>query len=154
MNKYLILIILCSCSVGKDYKKPDVKISEQWIGDKNISYDTLTLNWWKTFNDPILTDLINRSIESNLDLKQAVSRIRQARYSNIVSNSRFFPNLNLSTDYQKSGSENSATTELYQAGLDAFWEIDIFGGIRREQNFKGSDAAFCFSREQLLCDNR
>lgn len=113
--------------------------------------------WWATFNDPELNSLVRRAIESNLDLRAATERLIEARASLGVTTAGFFPTVNASGGYSRSfsaqggsvvvtsgaggtGTVTGGTTtkvikprarDLWQAGLDASWELDIFGGVRR-----------------------
>lgn len=140
MNKFLILVLLCGCSVGPDFKDPRFKVTQDWIASRKelVNNKPIVSKWWETFNDEKLVSLIDRGMEFNLDLKQAVIRIRQARASRTIATSRFFPQIGSSASYQKSGGDSIDNTELYQAGLDASWEIDIFGGLRR--GYEAADA--------------
>jgi NodT family efflux transporter outer membrane factor (OMF) lipoprotein len=106
------------------------------------------------FNDPLLTALIEKALCANLDLKIAEARVRQARAARAIASAGLWPNADASGSYRRihteqSSSGSSADTsgdggmnssvsnsrsfyqDLYQAGLDAAWEIDIFGGVRR-----------------------
>jgi NodT family efflux transporter outer membrane factor (OMF) lipoprotein len=91
--------------------------------------------WWATLNDPLLTDLIQRAVEENLDLKKAKARVRESRARRGISGTGRLPSLNASSSMsRRRGSEDtgSATeSDLYDAGFDASWEIDLFGGVRR-----------------------
>ena len=68
--------------VGPNYKPPQTQVPEAWAGptpppataeEQNIA------RWWLSFHDANLTGLMDRAFQSNLDLKLAESRIRQAR---------------------------------------------------------------------------
>lgn len=115
--------------------------------------------WWTTFSDPTLNSLIKRAALQNLDLASAAERIRQARATVGVSTSGFFPSVNATGSYSRSfsgsggntvvvtssgvgtGTSTGGTTttkhvgpkptDFWQAGLDATWELDLFGGVRR-----------------------
>jgi NodT family efflux transporter outer membrane factor (OMF) lipoprotein len=89
-------------------------------------------NWWTVFKDPILETLVIRAVATNLDLKLAESRVRQARAQRAVTAGALWPSLDASGDYRYSR-QNSALNpgNLYQMGLDASWELDVFGGTRR-----------------------
>jgi NodT family efflux transporter outer membrane factor (OMF) lipoprotein len=95
--------------------------------------------WWTNFHDAELDSLVARAIRSNLDLRVAEARVREARALRNASVSDFGPTLHSSASYTESQrSENALTfkvsqvhTDIYQAGFDASWEIDIFGGKRR-----------------------
>src|SRR5262249_39565597 len=97
--------------------------------------------WGKTFNDPELNSLIARTVSSNYDLRIAEARLCQGRAQRKFSAADFWPALDASGSYTRERvSENGLQAvapgvplenNLYQAGFDATWEIDVFGGKRR-----------------------
>ncbi|MBI4643591.1 MAG: efflux transporter outer membrane subunit [Deltaproteobacteria bacterium] len=147
----LLLTTAVGCAVGPDYRPPETKVPEQWDGQavvtpahpsKTTPDPVALVEWWTAFNDPTLSSLVEMAIRSNLDLRQAEARIRQARASRGVAGAPLLPQADASALYQKSqGSSEAAgggaiatvagVKELFQVGLDASWEIDIFGGTRR-----------------------
>ncbi|HVR86870.1 MAG TPA: efflux transporter outer membrane subunit [Planctomycetota bacterium] len=141
------LLALASCAVGPDYQKPTPQVPGDW-SEKASALDPATsrvtpqpaqvAEWWRTFRDAELTSLVDRAVQSNLDLRIAASRIREARGLRGVSAGALLPAANASADYSRNrGSENvplpgaGVQSNYYQAGFDASWEIDVFGGIRR-----------------------
>lgn len=156
----LILSLLFSgcITVGPDYKPPvlEEKI-KNWHapledGLKGESPDpALLAQWWTTLNDPQLTDFILRALEGNLDLKEAKSRVRQARAYQGIAEADRFPTLNADTTLKKSRTSEDtglgSERDLYKAGFDASWEIDLFGGIKR--SVEAADANLEASRETL-----
>ncbi|MGJ8723257.1 MAG: efflux transporter outer membrane subunit [Roseibacillus sp.] len=135
--------LLAGCTVGKDYKEPDIKTPGSWNGvGSNGPYagplDKKALNgWWKTFDDRQLTNLVNRAIAGNLSLKAAASRLMEARAQRIVAGSAKFPTINASGDVIRTEFSQTARTPyptgtVYSGGFDAGWELDLFGGIRRQ----------------------
>jgi outer membrane protein, multidrug efflux system len=105
--------------------------------------------WWMTFNDPELNSLIDRAVKQNPDLIAAEARIREARAERGIAASAFYPQVNANGQFSHnressnipgaqafSGGGSNGTfpgqeSDLWQAGLDASWEVDIFGGTRR-----------------------
>ena len=106
--------------------------------------------WWSNFNDPQLDSLVERAVESNLNLRLAQERILQARASQGVVSGRYWPQVDASGSYTRVGDGGGGTTavvgpggtitqagvgsserSLWRAGLDASWELDLFGGTRR-----------------------
>jgi multidrug efflux system outer membrane protein len=140
-------------SVGPDYERPtDPKVAE-WIVDesgKNLFSTALDsrAQWWKSFEDPVLSELIDKGIKENLTLGIAKDRLLQAKAAQLGSIGGFLPSI--FGTYAFDRSQNSARTPLgtfiseifdnNQIGLDASWEIDIFGGTRRR--YESADAAF------------
>ena len=146
----LCLLALLSCAAGPDFRKPEPKVPAAWDG-LNASVPSQKtvitpqpielIEWWKGFDDPVLTSLIERAIQSNLDLRQADARIRQARAAAGVAAAGLWPGVDVNASYLRSGSGSSSTRQtagfgssvsnLFRTGLDASWELDFFGGTRR-----------------------
>jgi NodT family efflux transporter outer membrane factor (OMF) lipoprotein len=146
INKYIILIFILptfsGCvTVGPDYQRPEVALPGAWNqksspGAVTASLDVRALaNWWSTLNDPVLSSLIDRAIKGNLDLRKAKARVREARAQRGISVAGQFPSVDARA--AASWSRNSESTgtgttqDLYSAGFDATWELDLFGGKRR-----------------------
>ncbi|MFZ0035131.1 MAG: efflux transporter outer membrane subunit [Sedimentisphaerales bacterium] len=132
----ICLLTTTSCTVGPDYHPPQVSVPSAWTGTAGQTTAADLVHWWMAFNDPNLTSLIGRAVESNLDLKQAESRLRQARAARRVVSAGLWPTIDATGSYSRSQTAGSATTspirrDLWQTGLDAVWELDIFGGVRR-----------------------
>jgi len=154
----ILLLVFTGCAaVGPDYVPPEETAPPAWhtelrlgLTDDVPDYSQLA-DWWTTFNDPVLTGLVEDAIASNLDLKQAVARVREARARTDINRAGLFPSLDASgTAGRSKGSENSgsgATRNHYVLGFDAGWEIDIFGGVRR--SVEAAEAEFDASRENL-----
>ena len=139
---FFIVLILSGCiKVGPDYTKVEPKLPPQWNTELAGGLTTSELqpanlaHWWTTLNDPELKALMERTVHGNLDIQIALGRIREARALRGISRADLFPTLDASASAIKSrGSENSLTpgeNDLYSAGFDAGWELDIFGGARR-----------------------
>ena len=140
----LSLVALAGCAVGPDFAIPQRDVPDAWVGPASMPATqpaaTVSLaQWWEAFNDPSLTSLVEQALKSNLDMKLAQSRIRQARANRGVAASGFGPSANASGSFQRSqaasggqmGGGTSPVTNQYQVGFDAGWEIDFFGGVRR-----------------------
>ncbi len=87
--------------------------------------------WWTTFHDETLNSLVRRAVESNLDVEAARERVRQARATVGFVRAGLYPSVNFNGSYSRSGSGNGTGQSLWQAGFDALWEMDVFGGVRR-----------------------
>lgn len=139
-----LALLAAGCLVGPDYQAPQPDLPEKWTADPATKAAPLAdrdlAQWWTVFNDPVLTSLETRALASNLDLMQARSRLRQARASRGIAAGGLGPQVGISGSYQHSRSPSgsskysgstSSVNDLYQAGFDASWELDIFGGLRR-----------------------
>lgn len=155
------VLALWGCSaVGPDYVRPRTDSPEAWHSqlDKgltaaNLSPDTLA-RWWANLNDPLLNDLMARAMVGNLDLQTTMARVREARARRGISAAGYYPALGANGTYAKSRASESTNPlmrgegiELYSMGLDAGWEIDIFGGVRR--SVESADADLAASQEEL-----
>lgn len=93
--------------------------------------------WWARFDDPVLTGLVLRAVTGNKSLREAEGRLKEARARRGMAAADVWPTLGVSGSGGRSGSSQRAgsgqTLELYSAGFDASWELDIFGGQRRAQ---------------------
>ena len=149
-----IVLMFAGCEVGPDYHRPVVEMPAEWSGPTEVGAGTTRPStrpttgpvapttrpvdlsaWWEGFNDPVLTGLIKEASESNLSRQQAASRVRQARYSRTISASALWPQVNTSGSYTRSGRDSGGglgSNDLYRAGVDASWEVDVFGHVRRD----------------------
>lgn len=136
----LWLFCLAGCAVGPNFTRPETAVPDGWAGPtpQPSAAEVDLTQWWIVFNDPTLTSLVEEAVESNLDLRIATARIRQARASRGVAVSGIGPTVDASGSFRQSRASSagadtkSPTVNNYQAGFDAGWEIDIFGGVRRE----------------------
>jgi NodT family efflux transporter outer membrane factor (OMF) lipoprotein len=133
------------CQVGPDYVRPEYTVSDQWHqkairGLEGGSADLQT--WWKVFNDPVLESLIQRSGTENLDLQVAYARVMESRALLGVAAGEHWPSVDAVGAYSRSRpSENGLLAGLpvgtvdemsmHSVGVDASWEIDVFGRISR-----------------------
>jgi len=137
-----VLLIATACKVGPDYKPPELNEPDAWseelrngvfLGTEGIA------RWWDQFSDPILSDLIQRADAGNLDLKIALSRIRESRAALGFAKGEFAPAVAATGSAEVVDvSKNNPTIpidpgvlDVYSAGFDATWEIDVFGRIAR-----------------------
>ncbi len=138
----ILALLIGGCAVGPDFKEPDPNMPAGWLGVggaastqpsvANMS-PVQVVDWWRGFNDPTLNTLIYRAMQSNLDLRLATSRIRQARAVTGTVTPGLFPRVDVSGSYSRTGSAAiSNGRDLFRAGFDAAWELDVFGGIRRD----------------------
>jgi len=146
----LVILILTGCAtVGPDYVPPDTSVSATWHTQFKGGLTTEEMNprtlaeWWTTLNDPELSSLIDRAVSGNLDLKKALARVREARARRGVAKADLFPTLDAtgSATWSRSSKDTGTgkTSSLFTTGLDAGWELDIFGSVRRSLEAAGAD---------------
>lgn len=129
--------------VGPDYQAPDAAglAPEAWhspleggLSEKEPDSQWLA-SWWNSLEDPILTILMEKAVQNNLDLELAVLRVQEARARRGMVNAELFPTLDGSGSavWTRSSQETGTgkTNDIYTTGFDAGWELDVFGGLRR-----------------------
>jgi NodT family efflux transporter outer membrane factor (OMF) lipoprotein len=125
------VILLAGCTVGPDYEPPELDVPGPWHAappQTQIDPAVELAVWWERFGDPRLSELIHRAVRGNRDLRVAEARVVEARARRGVTAARLWPLLEAGAlASPAAGAEES----LFLAALDAFWEIDVFGGVRR-----------------------
>jgi len=96
--------------------------------------------WWQRFNDPELTALVTQALLANTSVKSAQAALLQARAQADLQQAKLSPTLGASASAQRSQSGNSSASNRFQAGFDASWEPDIFGGNRSAAEASEADA--------------
>jgi NodT family efflux transporter outer membrane factor (OMF) lipoprotein len=132
----LTTVTLTGCSLlGPDYVKPDVPVPEKWVNAPSAAQLEDLSQWWRQLNDPLLTGLIEQALQNSPDLHSAQAKLREARARRELASGNRFPTVTGSISGTRSRSSaatgSGKTTELYNAGFDASWEPDVFGGQRR-----------------------
>ncbi len=139
--------LLSACSLRAPYQAPltaPVVLPEaQTAAFTTNHYDPL---WWRLFDDPVLEQLEQQALDANHDLRAAVARVDQARAALTDAQLDRFPvgTVGASVDVRSQTipgfSEAPVRTTTYRAGLDAFWEIDLFGAVRSSIAAAGATA--------------
>lgn len=154
------LMVAAGCTVGPNFHPPKTSVPTKWSGmtANTAAQPSITTPnrahlaaWWQNFRDPVLSRLVERAIVSNLNLQVAEARILEARANRRVVAGGWWPRVDLSGEYRRTGSGGSSGSaassvqsggtavvetggggrNLFQTGLDAAWELDFFGGVRR-----------------------
>ncbi|TKJ80214.1 RND transporter [Pseudomonas sp. CFBP13509] len=142
--------LMTGCAVGPDYRRPDTPLPDRYLGQPSVEQrpgatPASLVIWWEGFGDPLLADFVAKALEQNLDLAQAQARVAQARAGLGAANAALWPSGNISG--QAARAYQSVETPLgqvlnstpgydrysssYEADLNASWEVDVFGGLRR-----------------------
>jgi outer membrane protein, multidrug efflux system len=138
-NTILCIVLACvgvlsGCMVGPNYHAQEPNMPAGWSNPADANSPANISQWWQTFGDPNLTSLTDRAMSANLDLKVATSRLLQARASLGITESGFWPSVNATGNASRSRAHAGGTafkSSAFQTGLDAAWELDVFGGTRR-----------------------
>jgi multidrug efflux system outer membrane protein len=141
-------LLLAGCiNVGPDYHHPTEKpVTLQGVDSTRQTSADFQADWWKQFNDPTLDTLIARAAKNAPDLKIALAHLKEARALLGTARSQQWPDIETGASYTRSRgqtpgvSEQRSTTTTYQAGFDASWELDLFGGVRRSVQAAQADS--------------
>lgn len=87
-------------------------------------------DWWQRFQDPTLTGLVTQTLKANSSVQSAQAALRQARAQRDAQAAANGPSITASGSVQRSQNGNADASTRYQAGFDASWEPDLFGGNR------------------------
>jgi NodT family efflux transporter outer membrane factor (OMF) lipoprotein len=144
-------LLLTACAVGPNYERPKVATPDKFkeYGDWVVAKPADNVpkgKWWEIFNDPVLGALEEQVNVSNQTLAANEARYRQARAAVREARAAFFPTIgaNAGATRSRRGTGTSVTTPSgtvttggnsatsYSVGLDAQWEVDLWGRVRRQ----------------------
>ncbi len=142
MKKQIIYLLcatalLSSCRIYKSYDRPEeIRASGLYrdtlaVGDTLVS-DTANfgnLPWKEVFTDPVLRQLIDQGLNSNVDLQTALLKVREAQAMLMSSRLAFLPSLALAPQGTIASFDKKAATRTYQLPVVSSWEIDLFGNL-------------------------
>jgi len=164
MPSFVLVVVLATvtagCAVTRPYVAPTPRVPPAWsVATPPASVgDEMLAAWWSAFGDQRLTSLVQRAVAGNLDVRTTVSRVREARASARGAHGPLTPSVDASGTARVSGSGSNGsgaaggagagntggfggTTQSYSLGLDASWELDVFGGIRSSVDAAEATAA-------------
>jgi multidrug efflux system outer membrane protein len=127
---------VAGCAVGPTYQAPAPNAAAQWHSPLPHGGSAANLaDWWAQFDDPALTQLLAWAEAESTSLIQAWARIEKARATLTTDRSGALPNLSASANSTRSrqqlNADQATLSAVSSAGLDASWEIDLFGKLRR-----------------------
>jgi len=131
---------LAGCAVGPDYRKPDTPVARQFAGTPQGPYSAADaqVRFWTQFGDPTLDRLVDEALAANHDLRIALGHLAEARAERRAGKLDLLPTVTASGGYvdeRFSAAESlfgqPINAHYYDAGFDAFWELDLFGRVRR-----------------------
>ncbi|WP_207687140.1 efflux transporter outer membrane subunit [Desulfonema limicola] len=152
MKKIILFLcfFLAGCTLGPDYKKPEMQIPSEFKGNKNWKIaeprDHLPKgSWWQIFNDPVLNQLEEEAGQANQNLQAAAARVMQARAAAGISESDKYPDINMNPSAVRSrsyvGEGMSNTGNMFTLPFDLSYEIDLWGRVRRSTEASDASAA-------------
>lgn len=153
----LLSCALGACMAGPDYKAPataSLGVPENWSENWSAPSQPLSAadlaSWWTRFDDPLLNSTVERALAANLDIAQAEARLRQAREASIQAGAGLLPSLGASGGGGRNFTSPGADASSFSLGLDASWQLDLFGGTRRGvEAARADEEAVRYSLEDL-----
>jgi len=139
----MVALVLSACTLGPDYRRPDVDMPESWrFGEEGKdARASVNTGWWKQFGDPVLEEMIETAVKDNKDVLIAAARIEEYMGRYVAVRGEMFPQASAgaAAARQRATQENitgwqkglSPEYSTYQATLNAGWEIDLWGKLRR-----------------------
>jgi multidrug efflux system outer membrane protein len=127
-----LLILAGGCAVGPQPRAPSIEglgAPEAFLnaGSAQVTTKVDLVQWWPAFKDTTLDEFVTRALVANADLEAAGARVRAARAALTGTSAGLWPTLGFGV----SATEREGSTTLYDAGFDASYEVDLFGGVRR-----------------------
>ncbi|WP_035496743.1 efflux transporter outer membrane subunit [Citrifermentans bremense] len=144
-----LCLLLAGCAVSADYRPPRPDLPPRWSTGEEAGAPLVTAEtpWWSAFGDPLLNALIDRALRANPDVRLAEARVLEARARRGAATGSLAPSFDARGSFTRERESRNApnpvlvrpggeveppgTENLFQAGFDASWELDLFGGKRR-----------------------
>jgi len=138
---FLLTLTLFGCAAGPNYQRPSVETPPSWRFEEKEAREVANTAWWEQFDDAILNELIQTALAENKDLKIAAARVDEFMGRHVTTRASLFPQVGAGASAERSRStekgpapfssaiENPA--DAYQVFLNASWEIDLWGKLRR-----------------------
>lgn len=159
------LLVLSACTVGPDYETPETRPPEEFATDfatEDAAAETATpsvytpsvyeagapeVQWWRLLDETLLHDLVERALRENHDLRIARANVRRARALLGAERLERWPIAGTDAAVERESlsaavapEEFDDTRTFYSARLDATWELDLFGRVRRSVEARAADA--------------
>lgn len=131
--------LLTACAVGPDYQAPQTAPASL-AASASAGYDRTRFEtaWWRQFDDPTLSRLVQQALEGNRELRVAFARFKAARALRDDAANDQLPvvtaraGAEIGKAQQPGFSEQRVQVDRYDLGLDMAWELDLFGRIQRQ----------------------
>ncbi|MBA4264016.1 MAG: RND transporter [Comamonadaceae bacterium] len=137
------LLSACASLAPSGTPLPETPLPASWSAPKDAitqgTSATVLAQWWQRFDDPALTGLVTQALQANTSVRGAQAALLQARAQRDVQQAGLGPTLGTSGSAQRSRSGDNDATNRFQAGFDASWEPDVFGGNRSAVNASEAD---------------
>jgi NodT family efflux transporter outer membrane factor (OMF) lipoprotein len=150
----VILLVITGCAIGPDYKRPDAPVPTsfkelQGWREALPRDQEIRAKWWEAFGDPVLNTLAEQVNVSNQSIALAESQYRQAQALVQLARADYFPTVNAGAAFTRSGG-SSGTGNQHQVSLNAAWEVDLWGRVRRQVESRTASAEASFADLQAM----
>lgn len=135
-----IILLFGGCAVGPSYKRPSIDSPGQFRSDNFVTNESFAdLEWWNLYQDSTLRALVTEALTNNYDLRIAIKRVEQARLIAAQARAEFLPSATYNGSvgrgrnvlFGSPASANGASFSSAAVTLNAFWEVDLWGRVRR-----------------------
>jgi outer membrane protein, multidrug efflux system len=137
----LCICLASGCAIGPNYQRPIINTPSSWRVEEGEAKEVANTAWWEQFNEPVLNELIHTALKENKDVKIAAGRVEEfmGRYG--VTRAPLFPQVTASGSALRQGYTDFSNplpsptldnpSSFYQTFLNASWQIDLWGQLRR-----------------------
>ncbi|TMQ71131.1 MAG: TolC family protein [Candidatus Eisenbacteria bacterium] len=151
MRRALLALALSACAsacaVGPDFVRPEREVPPAFAGADSpaLGPGDVEAAWWESFGDERLDRLVHEAIAQNYDVRIALANLNEARAARLETKLALLPIVPARAGYQRvrlseiDAGGASPTFDLFDAGFDATWEVDVWGRIRREVEAANDD---------------
>jgi len=138
---FLLVLSLFGCMVGPNYRRPSIETPSSWRFEEKEAREVANTKWWEQFGDPVLNELIETALKENKDIKIAAANVQDFMGRYVTTRAPLFPQIGFGASASRSRVTENAAAPLskgtinpgnsFQIFLNANWEIDLWGKLRR-----------------------
>lgn len=153
LSSLLLFGSLTACAVGPSYRPSHEPVPAHFgnASEGGLSEGEVVAQFWTLFNDPVLDRLVSDTLAENKDLVQAASNLQASRSAARLQGFDAFPTVTAGGSYSHTlvsahqfavpnTTREERTIDTFDAGFDAFWELDFFGRVRRGREAARAEA--------------
>lgn len=143
----LVTVLLSGCSMMPGYQRPEMALPAEWSQSGNGTAQ-MAREWWKSFGDAELNQLMATALDQNLDIRAALHRVEQSRAALKISGASLMPSVDGSAGagrtYTNPAAGRSTDTTSLSGGLGISYELDLFGA--NQSAVESADASYVGSQ--------
>jgi len=136
----LLALTVFGCMVGPNYRRPAVETPPSWRFEEKEAREVANTAWWEQFDDPVLNELIRNALKENKDVKIAAARVEEFAGRYRTTRAPLLPQVGAGAVAGRSRATERGPSPIdgtinpandFQIFLNANWEIDLWGKLRR-----------------------